>query len=292
MLIENDVIRRRLLELYPTQTIRSYFDTVGMRKADVVTEVVDNKPIEQVATFSREHFFFTKHRTYLFNRGPGEHAPIHNLERIPCDVLAIQNGENVSTYGHIHLTYDVTLGNPLDEARLDFAWPFLINVYPRYISVSLVKMEKSIGSFIEEGREVRKVVKGLDEKAFLEQLRQHPSFAGVTLLDIHSGIKLMWRTDKIDAVVAQWRRPNSTTSERMDERCKLKATYPEKYEEVLASPILKSVFVYEEENPPSCTYFECEPSNGYVAFNRYSSIMSLPPSIIDTIIAGNGGEDT
>ena len=141
-ILENASIqdRKRLLELFPSASIKESWPEIKGTKEEVCFAVAQEASPAEAITFITANLGRCKQHVYIFDR-PAQSA-------LP---EAIAGGEKIHTNAAhdqalylVRTKYTVVLKDPLEEVELDFLWPFQIQLKTDHLVVRFVSLEKDV----------------------------------------------------------------------------------------------------------------------------------------------------
>jgi hypothetical protein len=268
-----------LLELFPIANLRSAWPDEKGTKEEVGFAVAEQRNYEQIIRFVDENFSCCKQHVYIYSANVA-------LTQLPA---VLQDGERVfAVEGSYSLyvvrsRYKVVLRDPLEDTNLDFLWPIRIETTAnKHVVVRFVVLEKNLSSYFE--RPYLIAGRSVDENAILRDIK---SAFQIQPTDIHKGVKALWDDGFMDSSRAKYKKPISMASEAMDEAKGIKEHNPELYEILLESVLLDTLFTIPPDKNCSVTAVLIDPSNGYVAFPRYSEKKGDTDFVIGEILTRN-----
>jgi hypothetical protein len=250
---------KRLLELFPVSSLRHAWPDVKGTKEEICFTVSQAKDYERIAAFVSEHFSYCKQHVYAFNAPEGGGFP-----ETLCDEPATITQPNSALF-IVRVRYEVVLRDPLEETTLDFLWPIRLELAEngKFALVRFVVLEKSVTPYFD--RPCYVPGRSIEEKDVVAEVSE---WAGARV-DLHKGIKQLWDTGFMDSSQAKLKKALSMASETMDEELGIREHNPELYGQIVENTLLSALFAISD-NKIGVTVFSVQPSNGYLAFLRYS----------------------
>jgi hypothetical protein len=270
-------LRQRLLELFPATNLRKTFVSKGTKEkvSQTAASSSDTKQLSAVADFIDKNVPMCKQHVYVFSHDGNAVLPesITNAEMVKSD-------ENHALY-LARIEYTVVELDPLKYSKIDFLWPFRIELHHNFLLVRFVVLEKNIGSYFKPEVVVRG--KSLSEEAIMGGLLVDGTLSRA---DLNRGFKALWHRDRIDATRIRYKEPEATVSRNMDEERGLKQTSPGKYEELRRFPLHQSVFIPREAFA-EVGAFTANPTEGFIGFTRYFKEGATGDELIRQILSSN-----
>jgi hypothetical protein len=176
----------------------------------------------------------------------------------------------------------VFLQNPVERASIAFLWPLRIEVESPYVLVRFVVLEKNIASYFD--RPSYPAERGISENDILEGVT---TGLGLQRADITRGVKRLWHTDFMDGHHVRYKTPRSVASETMNEERGIKANHPELYATLRISPLTQMIFKIGAGRNVTVDTFSTDPSQGTLAFHKYSDNAGDTDRVIREILQRN-----
>lgn len=253
--------RKRLLELFPLATLRESWNHKGRKEEICYAAAADTSPEQMVkiAKFVEDHMGCCKQHIYVYTNDGSAALPdeITDGEK----VLEV-DGKRALYLARV--SYAVVLRNPLEETTLEFLWPVRVSITPEYLVIRFVVLEKNTSSYFDRPAYVAR--KSVNEKNIIASFLS----PGTNPADINKGIKKLWADGYIESTRSDYKKPYSTSSERMDEERGIKEHYPEIYAIMQEAPLYLTLFEFSDDRN-SVESFSTDPSNGIIGFTSYSA---------------------
>lgn len=253
---------KRLLELFPIAEIRKAWPDLKGTKEEICFGAVESKDYQRIAEFVDEFFSCCKQHVYVFNRPDQTTGLPGTLQDEPA-ALSLEGTRSLYI---LRTKYHVVLRDPLEEACVDFLWPMRLEITADKVNIVLrcVVLEKSMTPYFTRSYYVAD--RSIEEKGVVQEVE---SFAPQRA-DLHKGVKQLWEDGFMDSSSAKVKKALSMASETMDEELGIKEHNPELYETIQGSTLLNALFAIADEKKCGAGVFSVQPSNGYLAFPRYS----------------------
>jgi hypothetical protein len=253
---------KRLLELFPIANLRRAWPDAKGTKEEICFAAAESKYYSKIAEFIDEHLSCCKQHVYLFMKtADAELLPPTLLDEPPALVIP-----SVRSLFVLRARYSVVLRSPLEETFIDFLWPIRLEITEDRIHAVLrfVVLEKAVTQYFDRPCYVPD--RSIDEKAIIKDVeRWAPERA-----DLHKGIKILWENGFMDSSSATLKKALSMASETMDEELGIREHNPELYEQIQDNTLLNALFAITDQKKCGVSVFSVHPSNGYLAFLRYS----------------------
>ena len=284
MSIQVREVRKRLLNLFPRATLLGFPQARKTRtKADAISAVADGADLDDVRGFVSSKFGCLHQHVHMFERGRSSNHALRIGELFGVRPFSERmDGDEHHHFYLIPLHYDLVLDEPLERRVVTFAWPVKVVVAPQHARIHFTIMAKSLQAYIRGDRVVMKSVQKPKTHDLLNDFRY---FAGRPL-DFNRGIKALWRDDEFDARKVQYKRARATSLEVMDERFTVRRHDPDRYAELANKQLYKTTFEFSGENP-CIKYFVADPTQGTLAFRRFSSFSYCIDDVIRRLLAAN-----
>jgi hypothetical protein len=267
--------RARLLELFPAADLRAVFQAKGT-KAEICFGAAtknDEENTKKIASFVDNYFGCCKQHVYVFSHD----EPVALPDGIADGEKVLQAGNRALYLSRVK--YAVMLRNPPEETTLEFMWPVRIELSDKYLIVRFIVLEKNASSYFDRPTYV--AGKSLTEKTVLAGIQT----AALPSADLNKGVKKLWEENYLESTRSDFKKPFSTSSERMDEEKGIKEHYPELYAIMQEAPLYTTLFEVNDEHNTVET-FSADPSHGIIGFTSYSE-KGDTDAIIGKVISNN-----
>jgi hypothetical protein len=267
----------RLLALFPVSRLRQTWPDVGAETKEALCQAVaSERPREQITNFVDTNFGCAKQHVYVFDRPKGADLP-----------ETITDGEKVTAIATRALyltkhTRAVVLRDPLEQTSITFLWPVRVERIGQYVIVRFVILEKDISSYFD--RRIYPGQRGTDEKDILSSISAE---LDLVRSDLHKGTKKLWDEDFFDAHSTRYRTPRSVASEAMYDEKGIKANNSEPYDKLQTCPMGPLICRIPPGRKLTVTAFSIDPSQGTLAFHRYSETPGDSDRVIREILKKN-----
>jgi hypothetical protein len=287
----NDQTRllHRLLRLYPIKVVKEFFNITGNSQTAVIEDVINSNTPRSIKIFALEHFNHTKQHIYIYALDSGYSVRRFNQDELPFDIIHETHLNSIrSFYSLPKVKFSVVLSNPVTEEEIHFYQPTCISFSGSYLIIQVTIMEKKIDTYFDPGRKLYEVNKLVDENDNIKEILEYLSNSYmVEVADLNRGIKLLWENDLIDSKHVKYKKSRSTATEAMDENYTLKTQYPEVYNDLVNSPLNRTVFKYLIDDELMCDHFSIDPINGQLSIPLYPGNNNQIWNVINEILANN-----
>lgn len=250
---------KRLLELFPVASLRQTWPDLKGTKEEICFTASQAKDYERIQKFLSEQFGCCKQHVYVFEPGAEEGFP----ETLGGEAVTI--GEKTSALFLLRARYEIVLRDPLEEANLDFLWPIRLEfaLSGKFALLRFVVLEKTVSQYFD--RPCYVAGRSIEEK---DVVGEASAWVGARV-DVHKGIKHLWGNGFMDSPSAKLKKAMSMASEIMDEELGIREHNPDLYGQVADNTLLSALFQIGDKEQ-GVSVFSVQPSNGYLAFPRYS----------------------
>lgn len=281
-------LHKRLLKLYPVKIVKDHFEPEGATQAEMIPEIVNNNNLNTIKQFALDNHNYSKQHIYFFKLNRNfvrRDFNLNNLDLPLEEEIIIEGGYNFKFLPQID--YNVVLGNPTEESTLKFYQPVMVRVKDSILTISTTIMEKNL-EYYYGNRKVYEANKAHGEDYLIKLISQHfETFYDVSPLDLNRGIKQLWEDDLIDSKYVRWKKSHSTTTEQMDEEYTLKQKYPDIYNQLIQSPLNRTIFKNITDNEDICSHFTIDPSKGFLTISIYPDNLEQTSNVINKILVNN-----
>jgi len=274
-----------LLELFPVGKLKEFWPKYKGHKEDVAKAIAEFQTSAEIVEFAKRYFSCCRQHVYVFSHDD-------EIKKLPTAGTA--SGERVAeelekNKGFALFLYwaqfTAIVTQPYEDVELKFLWPFRFNFTKAAATVRLAIMEKKLGAYLNDRKYVapRKIT---DEAQLIASMLK--SVEGqLAKMDLHKGIKKLWKDNLIDCVRVSYKEPDSTESTTMDEEAGIREKKPALYEKLLKLPLLDAKFKVKSKDLSSATVFFAEPGEGYLGFPRYTEQEGDTDNVVNEIIKHN-----
>lgn len=284
-------LKKRLLRLYPVAALKSHFQPTNKLHADIIDELAARSEAE-INQFAFANFDLTRQHISVYSHAKSL-TSISNIDFLDQAFLISRHalpGKFVCSYLYKHV-YDVFGTKPngdFEKLTIHFKQPIQLIFEPGTLKICFTILERNPSMYLP-GYEVFKYKKKVEDIELLTAM--HFAFLAaanqsLTPINVNKGVKALWENDTIDARSVRFKGSHSTVSEVMDEEFTFKKKYPQKYDEVINSPLRKHVFRFLVDTEKYGD-FECDPSEGVFSFNKYPKEATTVNDVVSKILAGN-----
>ena len=291
MSLEDVEMRRRLLELFPGNTLDSLFPAISQpnKKAriDAIAES-DSVSVDDLCQFV--HTFFGRLRQHVHILEHDPRVP-STLERRPepfGDVMGVfstdEGQEHHRTYVLPRL-YSFFLTEPFEHGAERFPWPIRLVITPAHIRIHFAKMSQNLGARLD--RKPYGVSKSPHDRYELIQRARFLLGIPLTAVDLNEGIKAVWRDGIVDAMKAEYKRPRAKSKEVMDEAYTIKQDDPLLFAQLIESLLYNCTFKFMNGHP-HLEHFSTDPTRGSFTFHRHTPSNEAVHELIRHVLEQNG----
>lgn len=282
MLIDAREVRERLLDLFPAATIQKFPQVrEKMTKAEGIAAVAQDAAVTDVREFASTMFGYLHQHVHVFHRDPASGRPSVPMPFGVAPFTSTAAGQEQHYFYMVPLIYELVLDAPLEHHSVTFAWPLKVVVALDHVRIHFTIMAKKPQAYAADGRVVVSSAHKPTDRDLLGEFLSigHP-------MDLNRGIKALWDADVFDAPAVRYKRSRATSLEVMDEAFTVKRDDPQRYAELADKPLYNTTFTFTREN--ACIkYFVADPTQGKLAFRRYSSSTDCVDDVVRQILAAN-----
>jgi hypothetical protein len=251
---------KRLLELFPISNLRRFWPNLKGTKEEVCQQAAETRNLALIGQFLDENFSDCKQHIYTFEKPDAAQLPVSLSGEAPA-----HNVVGIRSLFVLRITYSVVMRNPLEEAEIDFLWPIRFELSPDgpYLVLRFVVLEKTVSAYFDRPCYVPD--RTIEEKMIVKEVEAW----GNPRADLHKGIKELWKNEFMDSPSAKQKKALSMATEVMDEELGIREHNPELFEQLQENPLLSVLFLISNKTCGT-DVFSAKPSEGYLAFPRYS----------------------
>jgi hypothetical protein len=252
---------KRLLELFPIANLRRFWPNLKGTKEEVCQAAAETKNLDLIGRFIDENFSDCKQHVYMFQKPDG-------FGQVPAQLGGEPAARIVPEFRSLFVlrsTYNVVLRQPLEETSIDFLWPIRLELSPDgpYIVLRFVVLEETVSAYFDRPCYVPD--RSVEEKNVVREVEGW----GNPRVDLHKGIKELWKNEFMDSPSAKQKKSLSMAQEVMDEELGIREHTPELFEQLQENPLVSVLFLISDKTCGT-DVFSAKPSEGYLAFPRYS----------------------
>lgn len=268
----------RLLQLFPATSLKTVWESEKVHTKEAMCRAAaKERDIEKIVTFIQKNFSQCRMHVYAVTLPDPPTDPLGAI----TDVEVVDEAKDGAKLLIAKASFVVILQDSLKRETVNLLWPMRYAIVEKHPVLSLVVLERKPGAIFEEGVSV--VSRSLDEKIITKQLRG----LGVGATDLHKGMKALWDADYMDAFRVKFQSPDSTVDETMNEEMGIKATKPERYEELKSAKMFMSYFRLLDDSVKTIGDFTIDPSRGYIRFPRYTEAAGNADEVVRALLAKN-----
>jgi hypothetical protein len=275
--------RRRLLELFPVDSLRKQWRKKKGKKADIVNEVVRTEPVADIEQFACDKFGLLRQHIRLMQMSA---AP----SKFPPNVLStwkpvLTRGKPTNEWFYlIPLEIKFVYGSPPTESTIDLPWPVRIRVESDIVVVQFTTIEKDLSAHVPSNEPVFGVRRSINPTEILDELSA--TLSTLIELDINKGVKHLWNAGSIDACRAGWEEAMASATKNMHVKRLLKRDDPIAFAVAIQAPLMKSIFErLASVDWPELLTIDCQ--YGEIAITRYSDSETAVDNVVHEILRNN-----
>lgn len=270
----------RILEAFSVNLLKEYFGESG-KKDEIIDSIVENFSEVDIKKFICDHFNLLHLTINVFEINQKIPSSISKLMDGEC--LYFNSSSIVSEWIYLHKTfahyYDTKKGK---TDKLEFLIPVRIFNKGKKLIVYQNTFQRNINSYFEYDIFLER---GVTDIGVLDNIR-HNCTSPLYHLDLNKGIKFLWENDFLDAMHVRSRESKSIRQDRMDENYLYKASYPEKWKELMNTPIQQTKFKSLSQDI-NLDHFDCNPSTGYLGVSFHPDSADETTELVKLILRNN-----
>ncbi|MGB8193107.1 MAG: hypothetical protein WCF67_14360 [Chitinophagaceae bacterium] len=280
-------LMKRLLHLLPVQSIKDEYHLTGNAEA-IIENLTNNQTQTNLRNFIFRHSSITRQNVYIFELNKNFYRQGFNAANFPFTVENPRTEQGQFVFHCLPRTiYHVYLSNPVITDELHFLHPVTVKITNRTLIIHFTKLVKNISHYYPEDRVARKSKQENTEEEILSRIKQFFAAYNPQALDINVGVKHLWDIDDVDCYKIQWRRQFSSATEVMDGTLTFKERYPNDYQQIIQTPLVKTVFKCLRTDDYLCKEFTTDPENGLISTNQFADNINQVSNVISTILTNN-----
>jgi hypothetical protein len=185
--------------------------------------------------------------------------------------------------------FEVILVKPYGEDTISFLQPVKVRVIKKHLVIHVTTLEKNLSHFFPGDQKAVDSKRINGEDVWLKKIPIYFESQGykVKPCDLHKGVKKIWGDKVVDPKYVQSFDPKSTLTVNMHEDYTVREVYPEKYNEIIKGPLIKTLFKYKKEDKILADHFHVDPARGMIIFGIFSENLSQVENVINDIIKNN-----
>lgn len=268
---------QRLLELFPLAALKEQWGQFSGTKEEIAAGIAKKVDREAIAAFAMKNLGRCRQHVHVLagnNKLKSVGAALPDAEVILTD----------STRAILYFAtarYVVHLSDPYDKTELELIWPIRVQAEDGNIIANIVTFERNPAQYFD--RSVLKVERAVDEKLVTTRLGE----IGFEAVDLHKGIKKLWHSGFMDASRVTFKRPKSTSSERMDEEAGIRENDPELYATLRKSQLFSTFFRIDKKAKTGVEHFIADPTLGRLVFSKYTDADGDVDDVVRAILNSN-----
>lgn len=285
----NGDLLNRLLRLFPVRFIKAYFNAEGSIQDEIIPNIIQHNTQVVIRNFSVNNFNNTKQHVYFFSIDRNFNRNNFDPDDFPLEILDETVSQNSYQFKCLPVVdFNTVVTNPFEEATIRYFQPTIITIRRRQVIIQCTILEKNLNYLFGADRKVVDVTKTNDEEHNINSIKDYFSQDyGVIPTDLNNGIKHLWDTDVIDSKYAKWKKARSSATEAMDEGYTLKTQYPDVYENLMNSPLNKTIFKYLRNDDLFCSHFTADATKGQLSIPLFPDTEHQINNIINEILSNN-----
>ncbi|MBB5062455.1 hypothetical protein [Granulicella mallensis] len=268
----------RLLSLFPVAVLKEEWEGIKGTKEVICDTVARALEPGKAIDFILANFAKCKMHVYVLD--PSQHKDVSIMNAI-TDAEILKVVADGPTLILARVSFVVILQDSLKKEKVDLLWPMRIHTLADHLVLSAIVLERTPATLYNEPISI--VSRSLDEKLIVKNLKA----LGFDTADVHKGMKALWEEDYMDAFNVRFRSPDSTLTEVMDEEKGIKATKPERYEELKTATMFMSAFHLLKDPVKSIGDFFLDPSRGHFRFPRYTDDSGDADAVVQALLSKN-----
>lgn len=280
-------LMKRLLHLLPVHTIKHAYQLTGNAE-DVIDHITGANTQSSIKGFFFSNYSVCRQNVYIYQLNRNFSLTGFDPSLFPFSIENSRTSQEEFVFHCLPKTkFEVYLSSPVASEELHFLHPVTIRIIGEKLSIHFTKMVKNVNHYFPDDRVARKANQINTEEEILQEMLNFFSAYYPRPLDINAGVKYLWHIDDVDCYKIQWRKAFSSATEVMDGTMTFKEKYPLEYQEIIRTPLVKTVFKYLHEDGYLCKAFTTDPENGQIGINQFSNDLNQVKNVISKILANN-----
>jgi hypothetical protein len=268
---------KRLLGSFPLSTLKATWASVRGTKEEICFAAAQENNENKIISFMGKNFGRCRQHVYILQE-PEQKVNVWDL--VPDAEVLSQDAEG-RVLAMTKAVFSIFLRDPLEESTVEFLWPMRISRYADYLLFSFMVLERNPCVYFD--RDCYQSARSIDERGIMLRLER----AGYTRVDIHKGIKALWDSGFMDSCRTRYKKPLSTATESMDEERGIREYNPELYEQLQTATLFATLFQVKPDEGCEVDQFQVDPSQGYIAFPRYTEGAGDSDEVVNRILESN-----
>lgn len=273
----------RLIGLFPTKVVKEYFSLDPQ-------EVVNNKNSDTIKTFAFNNINNTKQHIYFLQLNKKFNHKSFDPNGFPLEIYKNDIANGLLICFHV-VGFKVKILNDAENSVtnevIKFIQPILVTFQEKTIIVQMTILEKKLEHYVG-GSKIIDPIRSISEDEIITQITAFLSGQyEIGICDLNKGIKYLWDKDFIDSKHVKWKKNKSTAIETMDEEYTVKEQYIDLYNEMIKSPLNKTVFKYLKDDSEFVDHFTAEPSYGSISIPIFPKNPNQILNVVNKIISNN-----
>lgn len=280
-------LMKRLLHLLPVQYIKDEFELTGNAE-NVIDDVTGAQTQATIKDFVFKNYAVTRQNIYIYELNGNFSRQGFNAANFPFTVENARTLQGEFIFHCLPKTkFQVYLSNPVVSTELNFYHPVTIKIFNRRLIIHFTKLVKNISHYFAEDRVARKASQENTEEEILMEILAFFNPYHPQPLDINVGVKHLWDIDDVDSYKFQHRKAFSSATEVMDGTMTFKEQYPAEYQQIIQTPLVKTVFKYLLDDGYLCKEFTTDPEKGQISINQFSQDLNQVNNVVSKILGNN-----
>lgn len=284
---ETDLLTR-LLRLFPVQFIKQTFNVTGSNQSEIIESIIQQNTPAGIRNFAMRNFNSTKQHIYIFSLNKAFNRNSFDTANFPISIHEETVNNGLYEFRCLPIINFNTIVIPFEEAVIEYVQPMIFKFDGKKLIIQCTILEKNLNFIFGDGRRIVDVKKSPDEAEIIASVIDFlTNNYEVNILDLNRGVKYLWDNDFIDSKYAKWKKDCSAATETMDEGYTLKTQYPDVYNNLMSSPLNKTIFKYLREDRLFCNHFTVDATKGQLSVPLFPDTDDQIKNIINEILTNN-----
>jgi len=267
----------RLLELFPLAALKQQWSQFTGTKQELAERIAKNIGRNEITNFVMKNLGRCRQHVHVL-AGNGKLKQLAGA--LPDAEMMLSIGAKSILY-FATARYVIHLNDPYEKTELELIWPIRVREEDGAIIANVVTFERNPAQYFD--RSVLKVERAVDEKLVTSRMEE----LGFDPLDLHKGIKKLWHSGFMDASRVTFKRPRSTSSERMDDEVGIRENDPELYGTLRKSQLFNTFFRIDKKAKIAVEHFIADPTMGRLIFSKYTDADGDVDDVVRAILNSN-----
>lgn len=268
---------KRLLGSFPLSTLKNGWPSVRGTKEEICFAAAQERDENKITAFMVTNFGRCRQHVFVLNEPedrPDPWASVPDVELLSRDAEGRQLAMTKAVFS-------IFLRDPLEESSVEFLWPMRVSRVAGHLLFSFMVLERNPCVYFD--RDCYQSARSIDERGIVQNLER----SGFTRADLHKGVKALWDSGFMDSCRTRYKKPLSTATEAMDEELGIREHNPELYEQLQTATLFATLFQVHSEQNCDVDQFHVDPSQGYIAFPRYTEGAGDSDDVVNRILQSN-----